>query len=124
MRTKKFWQICIPVLALLVGGALGAYVYRARMLNILNNSPVPNNMPDSTTVKIDSTNLPIVFINTQGNTIEREEFVTAYVKIVDNGKDGLNYGDTLRCPNQNVNDEGYMAIKYRGFSSYNMTSHK
>ena len=123
MRTKKFWQICIPVLALLIGGALGAYMNRARMLNIINNPPV-NTMPDSTTVKIDSTNLPIVFINTQGNEIEREEFVTAYVKIIDNGKDKLNYGDTLAYLNQKIDYEGYMAIKYRGNATWWTTKKK
>lgn len=123
MRAKKFWQIFIPVLALLIGGALGAYMNRARMLKILNNPPV-NAMPYSTAVKIDSTNLPIVFINTQGNTIEREEFVTAYVKIVDNGKDRLNYGDTLVYPNQKVDYEGNMAIRYRGQSSYKVSDKK
>ena len=119
MRTKKFWQICIPVLALLIGGALGAYMNRARMLKIID---APHVMPDSTTIKIDSTNLPIVFINTQGNEIEREEFVTAYVKIIDNGN--VNYGDTLVYTNQKVDYEGYMAIKYRGVSSYNYSYKK
>lgn len=123
MRAKKFWQIFIPVLALLIGGALGAYMNRARMLKIINY-PTVNTMPDSTTVKIDSTNLPIVFVNTQGNTIERKEFVAAYVKIVDNGKDGLNYGDTLVYPNQKVDYEGYMAIKYRGNATWWTTNKK
>lgn len=94
---------------------------RARMLKIID---APHVMPDNTIVKIDSTNLPIVFIDTQGNTIEREEFITVYVKIVDNGKDGLNYGDTLVFSNQNVDYEGYMAIRHRGYSSYNATTKK
>lgn len=119
MRTKKFWQICIPVLTLVVGGGLGAYMNRARMLKIID---APNVMPDNTTVKIDSTNLPIVFIDTQGNAIEREDFVTAYVKIIDNGD--VNYGDTLTYANQKVDFEGYMSIRYRGFSSYNAARKK
>ncbi|MCH5175117.1 MAG: CotH kinase family protein [Prevotellaceae bacterium] len=123
MSTKKFWLICIPVLTLVIGGILGAYLYRGHMLNIINNPPI-NVMPNDLTVKIDSTNLPIVFINTQGNTVERNEFVTSYVKIIDNGKKGLNYGDTLVYPNQKINYEGYMAIRYRGQSSYGVSDKK
>lgn len=119
MRTKKIWQICIPVLTLIIGGALGVYVNRARMLKIINAIHV---MPDNTTVRIDSTNLPIIFIKTQGNDIEREEFVTAYIKVIDNSD--VNYGDTLVYTNQKVDYEGYIAIKYRGSSSYNETPNK
>lgn len=120
MRTKKFWQICIPALILFIGIALGAYVYRAHIKSVYE----PSTMPDSTTVKIDSTNLPIVFIDTQRNTIERNDFINAYIKIIDNGKKRLNYGDTLAHPKQKVDYEGFMAIKYRGNSSYALVAKK
>lgn len=113
MRTKTIWQIAIILFALLFGAAAGAYVYRARKI-ALNARRL---LPDSLTVKIDSTNLPIVFVNTQGHDIERDKYVTAYVKMIDNGT-GMNFGDTIEHARQQVNFEGYMEIKYRGFSSY------
>lgn len=75
-------------------------------------------MPDSLGIKIDSTNLPIVFVETHGNKFKRDAFVNVCVKIIDNGDGQLNYGDTLAHPDQKVDFEGYMVMRHRGRSSY------
>lgn len=74
-------------------------------------------LPDSIGVQIDSTNLPIVFITTQGERVNRENFITARMKIINNDE-SLNYGDTIAHPNQDVDFEGYIAFRYRGNTSY------
>ena len=84
---------------------------------------VRNNPPPVQDVRIDRTNLPIVFINTLGHDISRDGYVQARMKIVDN-PDGVNYGDTLAHAGQAAGYEGYISIKYRGNSSYNLSPKK
>ena len=74
-------------------------------------------------IHIGETNLPIVFINTLGHEIDREERVSAYMKIVNN-PDGVNYDDTIAHPAQTINYEGYIGIKYRGNSSFTYSAKK
>ena len=73
--------------------------------------------PDVRDVKIGKTNLPIVFINTLGHEMNREDRVSALMKIVSN-PDGVNYDDTIAHPNQIADYEWYVGIKYRGNSSF------
>jgi hypothetical protein len=73
-------------------------------------------------VKLDETNLPIVFINTKldgknRTIIHRDWRVAVRMKIINNA-DGTNYGDTLAHPDQTVDYEGWVGIKYRGNSSF------
>lgn len=75
-------------------------------------------------VKIGSTNLPIVFINTLGSVIQREERITARMKIIHNGDGCMNYGDTIAHPGQTVDYEGYVGLKYRGNSSFEKSDKK
>ena len=82
-----------------------------------------NNPPVVKDIHIGETNLPIVFINTLGHEIDREERVSAYMKIVNN-PEGLNYDDTIAHPGQTVDDEGYIGIKYRGNSSFTYSAKK
>lgn len=77
-----------------------------------------NNKPWNTDVKLTETNLPIVFINVKGKEIKRDDRITARMKIIDNGEGQLNYGDTIKHPKQNVDYDGYIALRYRGNSSY------
>ena len=85
----------------------------------------PRNFPpDDTTVVITSTNLPIVWIDVDGATIMRDDRVGGRMKIIHNGKGRLNYGDTIAHPGQHVDYEGYIAIRYRGNSSYSMSDKK
>ena len=77
-----------------------------------------NYLPDDTTVKIDHTNLPIVWIDVNGAMIMREERIAAHMKIIHNGKGRLNYADTVAHPGQNIDYEGEIALRYRGRTSY------
>ncbi len=77
----------------------------------------------STTVKIQETNLPIVFINTSNQMILRNDRITARMKIINNA-DGTNYGDTIAHPNQTVDYDGYIGLKYRGNSSFEYSDKK
>ena len=67
-----------------------------------NNYPPFNNE-----VKIDSTNLPVIYINT--GRIKRNDFINATVRIIDNGV---------------VDYEGEMAIRYRGHATFNSAAKK
>ena len=80
--------------------------------------------PNRTDVKIDSTNLPIVFINTQNQRIDRYDEITARMVIVDNGLEQYNYSDTIAHPAQNFDFDGYISIRYRGNSSYSESDKK
>ena len=53
-----------------------------------------NYPPHSTAVRVDSTNLPIVFIEVGGKMILKDDKITARMKIIDNGTGQLNYTDT------------------------------
>ena len=83
-----------------------------------------NYAPDNKGVRLTSTNLPIVWIDVDGRYIDRDERITARMKILHNGDGRLNYADTVRHPGQNVDYEGYVAIRYRGSSSYSMSDKK
>lgn len=94
-------------------------------LGFLANAQSPDNYPpDDTTVTIDSTNLPIVWIDVDGAMIDRDERITARMKIIHNGKGHLNYGDTVAHPGQRIDYEGYVALRYRGNSSYGASDRK
>ncbi len=77
-----------------------------------------------TDVVIDKTNLPIVFIDVDGKMILRDDYILARMKIIHNGNGEYNYGDTIAHPNQNVDYEGNIALKYRGHSSFNQSNKK
>ncbi len=83
-----------------------------------------NYPPDDTTVTIDETNLPIVWIDVNGAQIDREERITAHMKIIHNGDGQLNYGDTVAHPGQHIDYEGYIALRYRGNTSFNESDRK
>lgn len=75
-------------------------------------------------VKLSETNLPIVFIDVNGKMILREERITAKIKIIDNGTGKTNYADLAARPDQKVDYEGYISLKYRGNSSFNSSDKK
>ena len=81
-----------------------------------------NYKPEVDTTKIDQTNLPIVFIDTrcggeQTQAIHKDWRIAVRMKIISNA-DGINYGDTIAHPNQTVDFEGWIAIRYRGNTSF------
>ena len=75
--------------------------------------------PDNVDVELTSTNLPIVWIEVNGRTIDRYQRINAHMKIIDNGKGQLNYADLDKHPGQRIDYEGYVALRYRGNSTYN-----
>ena len=83
-----------------------------------------NYPPDNTDVILSSTNLPIVWIDVKGKTIDREERITARMKVIHNGDGSLNYADTVAHPGQHVDYEGFIAIRYRGNSSFTNSDKK
>ena len=89
----------------------------------------PNNYrPEHSDVKINETNLPIVFIDTrhgsdQPNIIHKDYAIVARMKVIMNNN-GINYGDTIAHPNQTVNYEGWISIRYRGNTSFSASEKK
>lgn len=77
-----------------------------------------NYLPDDTTVVVESSNLPIVWIDVDGAMIQRYERIPARMKIIYNGKGRLNYADTVAHPGQTIDYEGDIALRYRGNTSY------
>ena len=83
-----------------------------------------NYPPDNEHVRLTSTNLPIVWIDVDGQYIDRYERITAHMKIIYNDDGSLNYADTVAHPGQRVDYEGYVALRYRGSSSFSMSDKK
>lgn len=83
-----------------------------------------NYPPDNEEVQLTSTNLPIVWIDVDGELIDRDERITARMKIIHNGDGQLNYADTITHPGQTIDYQGYVAIRYRGSSSFNSSDKK
>lgn len=83
-----------------------------------------NYPPDNENVTLTQTNLPIVFITVDGEIIDRYERITARMKIIDNGDGQLNYADTVAHPGQRVDYEGYIALRYRGNTSFTSSDKK
>lgn len=83
-----------------------------------------NYSPDNTNVRLTSTNLPIVWIDVDGEYIDRYERITARMKIIHNGDGKLNYADTITHPGQTIDYEGYVGLRYRGSSSFGSSDKK
>lgn len=75
-------------------------------------------------VSITTTNLPIVFINVDGRMILRNDYILGRMKVIHNGDGQVNYGDTITHPNQLVDYEGWIGLKYRGNSSFDSSDKK
>jgi len=80
--------------------------------------------PENTTVTIDSTNLPIVWIEVGGDSIMRSDVIGGRMKIIHNGNGKRNYGDTIAHPGQHIDYEGYIAIRHRGNTTYTLSPKK
>ena len=83
-----------------------------------------NYPPDNVNVQLTSTNLPIVWLDVDGQIIDRYERITARMKIIHNGEGQLNYADTVAHPGQTIDYEGFVALRYRGSSSFNASDKK
>ena len=71
-------------------------------------------------VTLTETNLPIVFIDLCGQTIpdKGQGEIAAHMRIIHNGDGQVNYSDTVAYPNQTVDYDGWIEIKYRGNTSF------
>ena len=85
---------------------------------IAHSQQSDNYPPNNKKVTIDSTNLPIVWIDVNGAMILKDERITAHMKVIHNGEGRMNYGDTVSHPGQHIDYEGYVALRYRGNSSF------
>lgn len=97
-------------------------IFIAMLLTVLmacKHEPTNNYPPRNTEVELTSTNLPIVWIEVKGRTIDRYERIEGHMKIIDNGKGNLNYADTVAHPGQHIDYEGFIALRYRGNSTFN-----
>ena len=90
--------------------------HQERMLAVLAQARF--GLPSNDTVRIDSTNLPIILINTDGSLISKEDYITAKMTIIDNGESKPNYADTIAYPDQSFDYNGYIALRFRGNSSF------
>ena len=61
-----------------------------------------NYPPDDQDVQVTSTNLPIVWMDVDGQIIDRYERITGRMKIIYNGEGQLNYADTVAHPGQHI----------------------
>ena len=111
-----FARILLPAILFCTGG--GLQTARAQQWDNYRSNLRDRN------VKIDKTNLPIVFIRTGGKEIQRNNYIQARMKVIDNGPGQENHGDTLAYPNQKTDYEGYIALKYRGNTSFDMSDKK
>ena len=75
-----------------------------------------NYPPKDTSVQLESSNLPLVWITTT-DTLSRYTRSLGYMKVISNA-DGINYSDTVSHPSQTVEFDGPIAIKWRGASSF------
>lgn len=87
-----------------------------------------NYRPKSEGIKIEETNLPIVFIDTRYGAedirvIHKDYTIAARMKIINNAE-GINHGDTLTYPDQTVDYEGWVSIRYRGNTSFSASEKK
>lgn len=87
-----------------------------------------NYRPTHDQTVVSRTNLPIVFIDTrcgrpQPTVIHKAYRVAVRMKIIDN-PDGMNYGDTIANPDQRTDYDGWIALRYRGNSSFSLSAKK
>ena len=80
--------------------------------------------PDDRGVRLDSTNLPIVWIEVDGDSIMRDERIQARMTVIDNGDGQLNWADTVAHPGQRIDYHGLVALRYRGNSTYHESPKK
>lgn len=103
-------------------GCIIALMFAFVQWGVADSWDTGNYKPYNTEVILEKTNLPIIFIDTRDeekNTIaiHRDYSVAVRMKIIHNDE-GLNYADTMTHRGQTVDYEGWVAIKYRGSSSF------
>ena len=105
----KIWRLPQVILMAVMMLVLGACV-----------KPVVHNFPPADkNIQLDSTNLPIVWIDVDGDSIMRDKRIGGHMKIIWNGEGRMNYADTIAHPGQHIDYDGYIAVRHRGNSTYN-----
>ena len=107
-RITKYIQTLSIILSILFLAAGSAYSQ--------NKWAMKNYPPMDTSVKVTSSNLPLIWITTT-DTISRHVRSLAYMKVINNDE-GKNYADTVAHPDQNVEFDGPISIKWRGTTSF------
>ena len=108
---------------LLATTSLHLIALAAMLLAGATSATAQNYPPVRTDIQLDETLLPILFINTLGQEINRDEHISAEMTIVWNDG-GLNYSDTLAHPGQHIDYRGHIGIRYRGNSSFSYSAKK
>ena len=93
-------------------------------LGACDKSVVHNFPPEDTGVRLDSTNLPIVWIDVEGDSIMRDTRIGGHMTIIWNGEGKMNYADTAAHPGQHIDYDGYISVRHRGNSTYNNSPKK
>lgn len=96
---------------------LAIFLYASHSYGQWGVNSDPNNFRPSTKVTFSESPLPLVFITVDGNVIQKESKILGTMKVVNNS-DGKNYTDLTAHPNQSIDWEGPITIKYRGNSSF------
>ena len=115
---NKLLQVSIP---LMLAAGLSVTMHA--------NNENDNYAPHNPNVAFTQTNLPIMIVNTNVDGTGTQKIdparnaILAKMTIVSN-PDGLNYPDLSAHPGQTIDYEGYIALKYRGNSSFNASDKK
>ncbi|MCR4604056.1 MAG: CotH kinase family protein [Prevotella sp.] len=117
MKKKNYTHMLLFMVLMLMPTHLMADAYDKQ-----NYPPVVD------TVVLERTNLPIVFIDTRcggddTKAIHYDYRIAVRMKIINN-PDGRNYGDTVAHPSQTVDYDGWVAIRYRGNTSFTFSAKK
>ena len=118
---KSFQKLCTRQ-------CMTAFMLLTAISLMADNYDANNYRPENSSVKIDQTNLPIVFIDTRHgdatpNIIHKDYVIPARMKIISN-EDGMNYGDTIAHPDQTIDYDGWISIRYRGNTSFSASEKK
>lgn len=103
---KRFFQS----IAMMLTFSLGAYAQWG-----VNSSST--NFRPTTNVSFEESALPLVYLKVDGKIIQKESKILAQMTIIDN-QNGHNYRDTIAHPGQRKDYQGFIALKYRGNSSF------
>ena len=107
---RIFISIAGAIAFFLLGMLVAYYVYQH-----LKNPSFSSSLPISITLDNDSTNLPIVVINTDGQlkSIRKDKKIPVYIRVIDD-LNGINYFDSQKWDSNNTAYDGWALIKLRG----------
>ena len=83
-----------------------------------------NYKPKNPNVIFRQSKLPIVIMNTNNTMIEKEDRVMIDMTIINNGDGKWNYADLEKYPDQTIEYQGKINIRYRGNTSFSLSEKK